>query len=671
MKKILFISLFIISFYSCDEDFLDEHSKTEIPTDEFYTKYDGALRGLSTLYARLGDKEDGLIGKERFVSSADIRNAGNPFRQFAWSSVDKDISGLWRKYYAFIAQANQVITKIEENKEAIDNSLYLSTLESSYIKKNLTTNLDITPSEMLLGEARFMRAYAYFTLYRYYGGVPIVTEVQNIFPKDINRATRDEMFQFIESDLLYARDHCISNNIAGESTTNYGRITSGAAVGMLAKTHVFEASYIRRAEKSGLQIGEVVGNRNKEELYAKALVYCDALIENDTYGTYGLIDFYPAIFTKPNKEILFGMMAEEGYGLGSNIASNWGINGAREYGAAGGSCTSLLPMLYDMPTWEYNSRIKDMYWDYGGIDTDIHDAVDNPNPSDKLIEMYSDLDIYTLTGDNTRRAWNTIKAVITGENGVKGGMWITEPYGSQLPDFYISPGKGFGNYTNEEKVILDEIFSPNEITKWKTLDETLLWNVKLWQFSKFRKKTPQLIGSDYDSEWSGVDYPILRLGEVYLLKAEALLFTGDVTTAIKTINIVRDRANNQADLNDMFLNQGDASYSYIPNAVLLLPESLSQTQAEKELLFERVRELCGEDDCRWLDVGRFPDIVEFDYKDICEYPDPLHHMKWYRNDQLNFRVNDVFNSSDIHCVLWPIPQSEFKFFPNMKQNPGY
>ena len=68
---------------------------------------------------------------------------------------------------------------------------------------------------------------------------------------------------------------------------------------------------------------------------------------------------------------------------------------------------------------------------------------------------------------------------------------------------------------------------------------------------------------------------------------------------------------------------------------------------------------------------QFPDVVELDYKDISEYPDPLHHMKWYRDDRLYYRVNDVFNSTDVHRVLWPIPQTEFKFFPNMKQNPGY
>ena len=671
MKKIAYISILVIFLFACKEDFLEVQPKTEIASDGFYKEYDGAIRGISALYDRLGDKDDGLIGRERFVSSADIRNASGGFREFSWSSDDKDIEELWRKYYAFIAQANEIISKIQENQEEINNTLFLSELESDYIKQNLTDNPGNSAAKMLLGEARFMRAYAYFTLYRYYGAVPLVSEVQNVFSPDTKRATRDEMFEFIEADLLFALEKCLPNNIGGETVTNYGRITKGAAAGMLAKTYVFEASYIRRAEMWGSQIGEVKGSRDKNELYTKALKYCNDLINSSTYGDYQLTEFYPAIFTKANKEILFGMIAEEGYGLGSDIASNWGIDGDNKYGGRGGSLTSLLPMLYDLPTWEHNSRVADLYWDFGQIDSDVHQPGENPVPSDTLARLYHSLGAYTLTGDNVRRTWNSIKATITGEQGVPQGMWITEPWGKFMPDFYIEPGKGLGNYSADEEKVLKRILATHEIDNWKSSGDTILWNVRFWQFAKFRQKPPQNITNDYDSQWSGVDYPILRLGEIYLLKAEALLFSGNVSEAINAINVVRDRACFQGDLNDMYLNQGDASYSYVAGAVTPIPTSLPIEQAKKELLFERVRELCGEDDCRWLDAARFPDIVEYDYKDISEYSDPLHHMRWYRDDRLYYRVNDRFNSNDIHRVLWPIPQREFKYFPNMRQNSGY
>jgi len=671
MKKILYILILASFFFACEDDFLEVQPKTEIASDGFYKEYDGAISALSTLYARLGDKDDGLIGKERFVSSALTRNASGPFREFSWSSSNSDIEELWRKYYAFIAQANEILSKIKENQDAINSTLFQSEFESNYIKQNLADNPNISAAEMLMGEARFMRAYAYFTLYRYYGGVPIVSEVQNQFPRDTKRATRDEMFEFIEEDLLFALEKCQPNNIGGKAVTNYGRITKGSAAGMLAKTYVFEASYIRRAEMWGSQIGEQTGSRNKNDLYTKALAYCNDLINGGKYGDYQLTEFYPAIFTKANKEILFGMIAEEGFGLGSDIASNWGISGDNRFGGRGGNTTSLLPMLYDMPTWEHNSRIKDMYWDYGSINSDIHQPGDNPNSIDKLASEYVSLGTHTLTGDKVRRTWNTIKAAITGEKGVPVGMWITEPFGKFMPDFYIEPGKGLSNYSANENKVLKQILATHEIDRWKTSPDSLLYNVRFWNFGKFRKIPPQKITNEYNSQWSGNYYPILRLGEIYLLKAEAHLFTGDAISAINAMNVVRDRANFQGDLNDMYWNQGDASYSYVANAVTPIPTTISVEQAKKELLFERIRELVGEDDCSWLDAGRFPDIVEFDYKDISEYGDPLHRMKWYMDERLFYYVNDVFNSEDIHRALWPIPQREFKYFPNMIQNPGY
>ena len=73
-------------------------------------------------------------------------------------------------------------------------------------------------------------------------------------------------------------------------------------------------------------------------------------------------------------------------------------------------------------------------------------------------------------------------------------MWITEPIGKLMPDFFIDPGKGSSGYTSEELKVMNEIFASFELQKWMNNDETLLWNVKLWQFSKFRKNHHNLWG---------------------------------------------------------------------------------------------------------------------------------------------------------------------------------
>ena len=106
------------------------------------------------------------------------------------------------------------------------------------------------------------------------------------------------------------------------------------------------------------------------------------LIDGSDYGSYELVDFYPTILL--NQRNFIGMNADEGYGTGSDIAPNWGIDGDRRYGGSGGSCTSLLPILMN---YRLGNAIAgaDLYWDYGGNDNDIHQVSDNPNDSDKLI----------------------------------------------------------------------------------------------------------------------------------------------------------------------------------------------------------------------------------------------------------------------------------------------
>lgn len=81
---------------------------------------------------------------------------------------------------------------------------------------------------------------------------------------------------------------------------------------MLAKTKIFHASYIRRAEMYGDKIAEnTTGELSTVSLYADAVKLCDDIISG-VYGSYELEDYYPAVFTKRNKEIMFSVLAEEG-----------------------------------------------------------------------------------------------------------------------------------------------------------------------------------------------------------------------------------------------------------------------------------------------------------------------------------------------------------------------
>lgn len=98
----------------------------------------------------------------------------------------------------------------------------------------------------------------------------------------------------------------------------YGRVSKGAVAGMLAKENI-PRSYIRRAEMYGNKINETTADDvDKTTLYADAVKLCDDIIAG-VYGTYKLEEYFPAVFTKRNNEIMFSVLAEEGVGTGNKI----------------------------------------------------------------------------------------------------------------------------------------------------------------------------------------------------------------------------------------------------------------------------------------------------------------------------------------------------------------
>lgn len=658
MKKILFILLSSLVLVSC-EGYFDQLPKTELPAETFYTSYDAALRNVAILYANAGNTNDGIMTDDRFMMPSLI-NEG-PFDLTASSG---SVLNLWSKLYAYIAQANQILENLEAHQDAIDSSIGSSSLEKAAIQGSAT--------EMLIGEVRFLRAYAYFTLYRYYGGVPLIIRPTGPKPAYVPRATRQEVFKFLYDEMEYALSKCADNNLG----IAYGRVTRGAVAGMLAKTKIFHASYIRRAEKYGDKIAEnTTGDLSTVSLYTDAVKLCNDIISG-VYGSYELEDYYPAVFTKRNKEIMFSVLAEEGNGIGNKIPM--GFAGEAKYGATNGvHLTSWLTLLYDIPMWDHNYSFKEVCRDYGQIDRFNAESPKAGTTPNDLQNLYESTGRYTITGDFTRRMWSSVKGWVTGPSSGSApvGLWVFEPAGRELgTNFYIEPGRG-NNYSDDQLKVMEVALETHERNWWQNeangANRPNLWNCNWWQLGKFRNLNPSEIASTFDINYAGVDYPVLRLAEIYLLKAEALIMQGEISQGVKAMNIVRDRACNQSTAKDMFTSQGDASYTYQENSVMMIPEDISADNALKELMYERLRELAAEDDCGWLDVSRFPDIAMKDLEDICRYRDPLQFYAPYGDPARGEYLWHLFNDEKVYRVLMPIPFTELSFFPEMKQNPGY
>ncbi len=100
--------------------------------------------------------------------------------------------------------------------------------------------IDETVKKRLVAEAKFIRAYEYFDLARNFGGVPIMLGMQ--MPTEVEGVTRntlEEVYAQVEKDLTEA----IADLPESYDGADVGRVTKGAAQGLLGKVYLYQEKY--------------------------------------------------------------------------------------------------------------------------------------------------------------------------------------------------------------------------------------------------------------------------------------------------------------------------------------------------------------------------------------------------------------------------------------------
>ncbi len=128
------------------------------------------------------------------------------------------VNNVYTGYYQGVVRANQALDKLQ----------------------NVT--FDATTKNKLIGEARFLRAYFYFNLVRFFGGVPKLDRVPTIAEANSaqfqTRATAADIYAFIVSDLDFA-----VANLPDKGATDVGRATKSAAQSLEAKVYLYMKNY--------------------------------------------------------------------------------------------------------------------------------------------------------------------------------------------------------------------------------------------------------------------------------------------------------------------------------------------------------------------------------------------------------------------------------------------
>ena len=223
-KLLTTILLSIVSIVGCNEklDVLDENN----PTTESYFKTAVELQnGVNSIYSTLRSAQ--LVGREWFFThdmrSGECASGGDQLeapraqllKEPSPAPSNSVMSDVWTGCYRMINRANLVLSKAPD----------------------VTDN--VTLRDRVVGEAKFLRAWAYFELVSQWGEVPLYSEAVTSATGFKAKSPVDEIYALIIADLTEAAQKLPESYGAADN----GRATKGAANAMMGRVQMQKGDY--------------------------------------------------------------------------------------------------------------------------------------------------------------------------------------------------------------------------------------------------------------------------------------------------------------------------------------------------------------------------------------------------------------------------------------------
>lgn len=276
MKKVKYIVglLALIGTFSCSKDFIELDPKGTVLESNFYKTEPELFQGLVAAYDPLGFATNFTMKMGVLNAASDDTHAGgsDASDQPSWVAYDKFTldpnlgpqAGLWSKNYTGIYRANLVLEKSE----------------------GTITGLTADKKARYIAEAKFLRAYYYFDLVRWFGNVPLITKTpgaDEIYKQ--SQSTPAAVYAQIEKDLKEA----IATTQLPETlpVDELGRVTKGAAQALLGKVILFQNNTSRMGEAATL-FEEVINANN----YALERVYADIFKPENKFGKESIFEIH-------------------------------------------------------------------------------------------------------------------------------------------------------------------------------------------------------------------------------------------------------------------------------------------------------------------------------------------------------------------------------------------
>lgn len=480
MKKIIiYVSIVIAAFNlnSCYD--LDTHPGDQLSESLFWQNEEHAKQGVMGIYNMMKDTR--AYGYQfLFDQLGETAYGNNYFMMYLGTHNDRsqEIQDKWQSTYDGIQKANSFIRSVSEMNVISEE------VKSEYI-----------------AEAKFLRAFFYFTLLDLFGGVPYYDETTDLNTDYINlknpRSSADEIRSYILSDL----DEAIRALPVKYADSDYGRVTKGAAYALRGKVYLYNKDW-KNAISS---FEEIVNNKS------------------NNYG-YALDDDYARIFKLYNgeksNEMIFAIQNKSGVGTEYGMQLQ-ALLGSR---SAFGSCwNNSVPSNQLVDMYEFQDG-RPFDWD------EIFPGYTKATPEERMkllsVELdpsgavagLRDADTAKILSAYANRDPRLMASVIVPYSIYKGCIGKTEP--------------------RDMLFALDHNIQGNE-------NQGTIRNNIGWASYLYRKFVVEydLDGAISDRIHTPFEYPLIRYADVLLMLAEAYNEDGQLDKAVTEFNKVRARVN--------------------------------------------------------------------------------------------------------------------------------
>ncbi len=227
------------TFTACSDEFLENKKNYDNVNAEIYDDYTGAERRVYDIYSwclptvdsdptwqypSTGSDDDQSKSTEEYSGFGAFVDPQNPLNIISGTSVPDYFFGtpnnIQANAWGRIRNINDVIEGIEGG------------------------SLSDSEKDELLGQVYFFRAWCYYNLIRYYGGVPIITEVQEPVEETYTpRSPAKDCIEFICQDLDKAAQMLSASTMnGGWSSSKWGYVTTGTALALKGRVLLLWAS---------------------------------------------------------------------------------------------------------------------------------------------------------------------------------------------------------------------------------------------------------------------------------------------------------------------------------------------------------------------------------------------------------------------------------------------